>query len=218
MEFEKFSGILDVLLGENGCPWDREQTHKSLRPYMLEECYEAIDAIDSGNMDALKDELGDVLLQVVFHAKLAEKAGAFTIKDVINGISEKLISRHTHVFGTDNAENISDVKKIWEKNKEKERAGDTVSAMNSVPKALPALVRASKVIKHSKKELPSSEELVNQIRVNLNKSLTNSEEFGNILLSLTLLANILDINAEFSLTKATEKFINTERNLFFTQE
>ncbi|MCL2577003.1 MAG: MazG family protein [Defluviitaleaceae bacterium] len=211
MEFEKFLGIMDVLLGEDGCPWDKEQTHESLRQYMLEECYEAIDAIDCGNMDALRDELGDVLLQVVFHAKLAEKAGDFTIKDVIEGISGKLVSRHTHVFGKDSAENIEDVKKIWEANKEKEREGSAVSNMKSVPKALPALVRASKVIKRSKRELPSAEEMINQIRVMFDNSINNNEEFGNILLTLAALANILDINAEFSLTNAIEAFINTER-------
>jgi len=113
--------ILDVLLGENGCPWDKEQTHTSLRPYMLEECREAVEAIDSGDMNALCDELGDVLLQVVFHAKLAERAGTFTIHDVIAAISNKLVSRHTHVFGNDKAETIEDVKKIWAANKEKER-------------------------------------------------------------------------------------------------
>jgi tetrapyrrole methylase family protein/MazG family protein len=122
MAFEKLLRLMDVLLGENGCPWDREQTHESLRPYMLEECQEAIEAIDSGDMDALCDELGDVLLQVVFHAKLAERVGDFTIEDVIEGISGKLIRRHSHVFGDDRAENIDDVRKIWEANKEKERA------------------------------------------------------------------------------------------------
>ena len=122
MKLEKLLEIMDKLLGEGGCPWDREQTHKSLRKYMLEECGEAVEAIDSGDMQALKEELGDVLLQVVFHAKLAEKAGIFTIDDVIEGISNKLVSRHTHVFGDDTAATAEDVVKIWEANKMKERA------------------------------------------------------------------------------------------------
>lgn len=113
--------VMDTLLGENGCPWDREQTHESLKPYMLEECNEAIEAIDSGDMDALCEELGDVLLQVVFHAKLAERAGGFTLDDVVKGITKKLVSRHSHVFGNDKAANIAEVKAIWEANKKKER-------------------------------------------------------------------------------------------------
>ncbi|MCL2224523.1 MAG: MazG family protein [Defluviitaleaceae bacterium] len=217
MEFEKFLGVMDVLLGENGCPWDREQTHESLRQYMLEECYEAIDAIDCGDMNALRDELGDVLLQVVFHAKLAEKAGAFGIDDVIKSVSDKLVSRHTHIFGEEKANDVEDVKRIWEANKEKEREGSAVSAMNSVPKALPALVRAAKVIKRSKKELPPAEEIITRIDEQLKNTAVKDIDFGNILLSLAALSNILDINAEFSLTKALEAFINTESKSFFKQ-
>ena len=217
MELEKLLGIMDTLLGENGCAWDREQTHESLRPYMLEECYEAIEAIDSGNMDDLRDELGDVLLQVVFHAKLAQKAGVFTIDDVISSISRKLVSRHTHVFGDDSAESGSDVMKIWEANKEKERQGSEVSAMNDVAKALPALVRASKVIKRSKITLPSAEEMSCQIRAKFDGFSMQNEEFGKTLLALVAFGNILDINAEFSLTNAIEAFINTESTALFGQ-
>ena len=122
MDFEKLLTIMDTLLGENGCPWDKKQTHESLRPYMLEECNEAIEAINQQDMAALKEELGDVLLQVLFHAKLAQKAGYFTIDDVINALSDKLISRHSHVFGTDTAQSADDAMAIWNANKEKERA------------------------------------------------------------------------------------------------
>jgi len=122
MDFEKLLTIMDTLLGENGCPWDKKQTHESLRPYMLEECNEAIDAINQQDMTALKEELGDVLLQVLFHAKLAQKAGYFTIDDVINALSDKLISRHSHVFGADTAQSADDAMEIWNANKEKERA------------------------------------------------------------------------------------------------
>jgi tetrapyrrole methylase family protein/MazG family protein len=217
MEFEKFLELMDTLLGENGCPWDREQTHESLRQYMLEECYEAIDAINSGDMNALRDELGDVLLQVVFHAKLAQKAGTFTINDVISAVSEKLVSRHTHIFVADTAKNVDDVKKIWEANKEKEREKSATSAMKSVPKALPALVRAGKVIKRSKSDMPSKEEIISHIRAKLDSPIIRDEDFGNILLSLAALGNILDINTEISLTNAIETFINTEGKPFFTK-
>jgi len=217
MKFEKLLEIMSTLLGENGCAWDREQTHESLRPYMLEECYEAIEAINSGDMAALREELGDVLLQVVFHAKLAERAGAFDINDVIDSVSEKLVSRHSHVFGEDTAACGAEVVKIWETNKAKEKNVSPIEDMTSVAKALPALVRASKVIKRSKKELPSAEKLIEEIRVSLNEKIIRSEEFGKILLSLVALGNILDINAEFSLTNELEAFINTESKALLSQ-
>ena len=115
--FENLLNIMDTLLGENGCPWDREQTHESLRPNMLEEAAEAVEAIDLKNMDSLMEELGDVLLQVLFHAKIAEKNNSFTIDDVMKKLSDKLISRHTHVFGSDTAITAEDALMVWERNK-----------------------------------------------------------------------------------------------------
>ena len=115
--FENLLGVMDTLLGENGCPWDREQTHESLRPNMLEEAAEAVEAIDSRDMDALSEELGDVLLQVLFHAKIAEKNGSFTIEDVMKKLSSKLVGRHTHVFGSDTARTAEEALLIWEQNK-----------------------------------------------------------------------------------------------------
>jgi len=214
MKFDNFLDLMDTLLGENGCPWDREQTHESLRQYMLEECYEAIEAINNNDMPALKEELGDVLLQTVFHAKLAEKAGTFTIDDVIAGVSHKLISRHTHVFGADTATSASDVVDIWEANKQKERDENPAQAMAAVPKALPALVRASKVLKRSKQEKPATGELFKDIHA----SLANLEQaqdghceiLGRLLLQLAGLSDSLGVNAEFSLTNAVERFIETK--------
>jgi len=121
MNFDNFLAVMDRLLGEDGCPWDKEQTHESLRQYLLEECHETIEAINSGDMTSLKDELGDVLLQVVFHAKLAEIAGSFTMDDVITGITDKMIRRHTHIFGDDTAQTPEEVMQLWEANKQKER-------------------------------------------------------------------------------------------------
>ncbi|MCL1844034.1 MAG: nucleotide pyrophosphohydrolase [Defluviitaleaceae bacterium] len=121
MEFEKLLGIMDTLLGENGCAWDREQTHESLRAHMIEECHEAVEAIDKKDTAGLCEELGDVLLQVVFHAKLAERAGTFTIYDVIDGLSQKLIRRHSHVFGDDKAVSAKDALLLWQANKAKEK-------------------------------------------------------------------------------------------------
>jgi tetrapyrrole methylase family protein/MazG family protein len=123
MTLHKLQNILDTLLSETGCPWDKAQTHESLRPYLLEECQEVIEAIDQGSMTALQEELGDVLLQVVFHAKLAERAGAFTLSDVITGLEQKLISRHTHVFNDTGtlAATAEEAMEIWQANKLKEK-------------------------------------------------------------------------------------------------
>lgn len=114
---DKLNEIMETLLGENGCPWDRAQTHESLSPCLLEEAQEAVDAITAGDMDNLCEELGDVLLQVVFHAKMAQKAGIFTLDDVISRLCGKLIDRHTHVFGDEKAASAQDALRIWQKNK-----------------------------------------------------------------------------------------------------
>jgi len=217
MNFEEFLGLMDILLGENGCPWDKEQTHESLRQYLLEECYETIEAIDQRDPAALCEELGDVLLQVVFHAKLAEKSGTFSIADVLAGISHKLVSRHTHVFGEDNASNSDDVVKIWNANKAKEKPVSPSDSMRAVPRALPALVRAGKVISRSSKIVPTHEEIKSNIANKLSHvsccggdDIMRNEQFGEILLLMAMLANILGINAEFSLTNAVDTFINMD--------
>ena len=119
---EQLLEILRILRDpENGCPWDKVQTHQSIKKSMIEECYEAIDALDSGDDHAFANELGDVLLQVVFHARIAEERGAFDFDDVVNEICTKLITRHTHVFGKDNAVSAEEALGQWEKNKKKEK-------------------------------------------------------------------------------------------------
>ena len=136
------------LRGENGCPWDKVQTHQSIKKSMIEECYEAIDALDSGDDHAFANELGDVLLQVVFHARIAEERGAFDFDDVVNEICTKLITRHTHVFGKDNAVSAEEALGQWEKNKKKEKNLDSYTAMlEDVPHYLPALMRSEKIQK-----------------------------------------------------------------------
>jgi tetrapyrrole methylase family protein/MazG family protein len=121
--FDKLLQVMDMLLGPEGCPWDRAQTHQSLCGDMLEECGEAVQAIKENDMAALCDELGDVLHQVIFHAKLAEANGDFTLEDVINGLNDKLVRRHSHVFGTDKAATAEEVERLWEANKRNERKG-----------------------------------------------------------------------------------------------
>jgi len=220
MQFEEFLGLMDTLLGESGCPWDRTQTFESMRQYLLEECYEVIEAINNKDMDSLREELGDVFLQVIFHSKLAEKAGEFDINDVIAGVSNKLISRHTHVFGEDKAASADEVVKVWEANKAKEQTKTTRQLMDDVPRALPALTRAAKVISRSQVELPPADSGAEGLTKTICESLKNmrtvsdtvmlNEEFGKIMFQMVKLADILDINAEFSLTNAVEAFINTD--------
>ena len=127
--------VMEMLLGENGCPWDKEQTHQSLRKNLLEETYEVIEAIDCDDMMHLKEELGDVLLQVVFHAALAEREGAFNLHDVVDAITEKMIRRHPHIFADVQAENAEAVLANWEEIKKKEKAGqpEAKSIMSQLP-------------------------------------------------------------------------------------
>ena len=146
--FTKLIGIMAALRAQNGCPWDRKQTHESLKPYLLEETYEVLETIDQGDRAKLREELGDVLLQVIFHSQIAAEAGTFTIEDVLDTLADKLIRRHPHVFG--NSEQVGSlangeqVVSQWEdiKRAERDAAGKNESALAGVPKTLPALLRA----------------------------------------------------------------------------
>ena len=138
---------MEKLRGENGCPWDREQTHESLRTCMLEETYEAIDAINQGDMDHLYDELGDILMQVVMQAEIGRRHGEFDISDSITAICDKMIQRHTHIFGADSAGDADEVLDLWTRNKMKERGQQTYAeVLQEVGHSLPALLRGGKLI------------------------------------------------------------------------
>ena len=155
--YEEFMDIIATLRSENGCPWDKEQTHDSLRPCMIEEAYELLAAIriydKSGDADNLKEELGDVLLQVALHSQIAKEEGLFTMEDVVSDIAEKMIRRHPHVFGDVYADNSNQVLKNWEEIKKKEKEGKSwvTTPLRDIPEELPALVRASKVYKKADK-------------------------------------------------------------------
>ena len=211
--FDRLVGVMQTLLSDNGCPWDRAQTHESLRPCLLEECYEVIDAINEKNAENLKEELGDVLLQVVFHSLLAQKEGDFTLDDTINGISDKMIYRHPFIFGED-----KDVpREKWEDIKKREKGLSTHSeAMHSVAKALPALIRAQKVIKKSKVTkteniditFDKAEECLKILKQSKNENETiKMEIIGKLLMQILNISNFFEINAEFSLTNALETYI-----------
>lgn len=217
---EDLRDIIVTLRGENGCPWDRAQTHQSIKKDMIEECYEAIDALDSGNDGAFANELGDVLLQVVFHSRLAEERGAFCFDDVVNEICVKLITRHTHVFGTDKAVSAEEALGQWEKNKKKEKNLDSYTAMlKDVPSYLPALMRSEKIQKKAAsvgfdwgeteavydKIKEETAELREAIREDSKEKI--EEEYGDLLFSVVNLGRHLKVTPEIALTKASDKFV-----------
>ena len=223
--YEEFLEIIARLRGENGCPWDIEQTHESLKSCLLEESYELIDAIDHNDMANMREELGDVLLQVVMHAQIAKEEGQFSMEDVVQDIASKMVYRHPHVFGeTKGIESAEDVLDKWEELKKKEKHEETAyEAMERVAKALPALTRGQKVYKKANKAglvNMGKKEIFAQIKERLEcleNGLNNEEndkieiEMGNLLLDMVSLATFFEINAEFALTKSMEKFINRFR-------
>lgn len=228
--FEDLKEIVVRLRGRDGCPWDRVQTHESLRNCMIEEAYETVEAINEKDEENLCEELGDVLFQVLLHSEIAKEQGEFTLEDVINGIAEKMVRRHPHVFGKNGTEDVNGSYLKWEEIKrleKKERYGNEneKAPLTFVPKAFPALVRGQKVIKKAEEVYgyqAGLEELCNEIQGNLNelkKLSVNGEKeraeenIGNILLQTTQIARFFKGNAENSLTNAIEKFINRfERN------
>ena len=211
--------IVDILRSPGGCPWDREQTHKSIRQGFIEETYEVIEAIDRDDAVLMCEELGDVLLQVSFHADIERVNGRFTFDDVTDGICRKLIHRHPHVFGSACAENGEQVLERWNqiKNEEKQRTTVT-SRLRSVPPSLPALMRASKVGKRAACfDFPDALSAFEKIREEMNEvsELLGTddadrlcEEIGDLLFSVANFARKSGIDAEEALNRATEKFVN----------
>jgi len=211
---------------ENGCPWDVEQDFDSIAPYTVEEAYEVADAIERGNMDDLRDELGDLLLQVVFHARMAEEAGLFDFEDVAGGIAEKMLRRHPHVFGSE--EERADGKKdgSWEQIKENERSeSNDGSALAGVARSLPALKRAEKLGKRASRvgfDWPDRHGVHEKIQEELGEleeavgardSANMEEEFGDILFAVVNLARHLNIDPEKALTGANYKFERRFRDM-----
>lgn len=223
-ELEKLIEVIAKLRAPDGCPWDREQTHKSLKPNMLEEAYEAVDAMESGDMKHLKEELGDVLLQVVLHAQIASEEGAFNIEDVAKGLREKLIHRHPHVFGNTKVTSTSDVLDNWEKLKQEEKQ-HRKSAMDGISKSQSALMSAQKISKKAVKtgfEWPNEESLYECIYSEFEEFKEAEkeqdkehmeEEFGDILFATVNLARWNKIDAEQALLKANKKFMTRFRKM-----
>ena len=212
--------IMAILRGDNGCPWDREQDHNTIRKNFLEETYEVLDAIDNHDLEGLKEELGDVLLQVVFHSRMEEEAGTFGFDDVCDGICKKLIHRHPHIFGDVVAKDSQQVLRNWDAIKKEEKGQATAAdTLYSVPKALPALMRSEKVQGRAAKVgfdypdrdwvmkdlLSEVEELQEAIREGDRSH--QEEELGDVLFSAVNLARFLKLDPEESLAKSCEKFI-----------
>ncbi len=229
--FEEFMNIIRKLRSKEGCPWDREQTHESLKTCLIEECYETIEAIDNKDKENLCEELGDILLQVALHSAIAEEANEFGIDDIITAEAEKMIRRHPHVFGDTIVENAEGVIKNWEEIKKKEKKSATAAEeILGVPRAFPATIRAEKVQKKASKagmDFNGYKQVLEKVYEEL-KELEKSieigdkreieEEFGDVLFTIVNLSRFLQLNAENSLTNSTNKFINRFVDLFALAE
>ena len=220
-EVADIKAILRILRGENGCPWDKVQTHESLRANVLEEAYELVDAIDSGDIDNMIEEAGDNILQPYFHISLAEEDGEFDEKEVVASLCKKLIFRHSHVFGLDKALSSEDALSVWEKNKAIEKGTNSVTdSMHKVAKGLPSLTRASKVQKRASKNgfdwnetdglfdklFEEAEELKQAVANKDNDEI--EKEAGDLLFQAVNICRYLGMDAETTLNKAVTKFVN----------
>ena len=217
---EKLVDIMARLRAPGGCPWDREQTPASLRPYLLEETYEVLEAIEHGSAAERCDELGDLLLQVVFQAEIASEAGEFTIAEVARAITDKLVRRHPHVFGNVAVRDAGEVMRNWHEIKAAERraAGTDTSLLAGVPQALPALARAQKIGQKAARagfDWPDVQGVFAKVReeqAELEEAVAHGDleaarrELGDALLTLVSVARHLDVPAEMALRDATERF------------
>ncbi len=216
---EKLKWVMACLRDpENGCPWDKEQDFKSIMPYTIEEAYEVADAIENGSMDHLEEELGDLLLQVIYHAQMASEENIFSFDSVAQKVADKMISRHPHVFGDVDAQNSADVTEIWEQQKSKETQSKGV--LDNVTLGLPSLLRAEKLQHKAAKvgfEWPTPEhafdkcvEEMNEFieAIDIKDAYAQEEEFGDLMFALTNYARMKNINAEEAVRKANNKFIH----------
>jgi tetrapyrrole methylase family protein/MazG family protein len=224
-EFGTFRSVIAALRGPSGCPWDKEQTHQSLKPYLIEEAYEVLEAIDEEDDDHLVEELGDVLLQVLLHAQIGEDEGWFTIDDVIRGVTEKMIRRHPHVFGELSAESASDVNAIWGEIKKQENTGTNVeSILKGIPKSFPGLLMAYQIQKRAAKvgfDWDDDQPIWEKIQEEIQEFKTEiqqqspkevaSKELGDILFALVNIARFYQIDPEVAIMQTNQKFMNRFR-------
>ena len=214
--------IIALLRAPNGCPWDREQTHQSVRANFIEETYEAIEAIDTNNVELLKEELGDVLMQVLFHAQMEAEQGTFTFADVVDGVAKKLVVRHPHVFGDVQVKDSAQVLSNWDEIKKKTKCQSTqTEVLESVSVALPALMRSYKVQKKAAKvgvDVKDTQAALDQIisyaqdlKQTLSQQKNNQDllekQVGDLLFSAVNVARKCEVEPEYSLTNACNRFI-----------
>lgn len=210
-----------------GCPWDREQTHASLMPYVIEEAHEVVEAIESKDASRLREELGDLLLQVVLQARISEEEGDFDVHGVAASLTEKLVRRHPHVFGDAKADTSSEVTQRWEriKQEEKKDKGETSGVLDGVPKALPALLKAQRLTEKAGKfgfDWPDAEAVLDKLHeevaeleadVRAGRTAAARDEFGDVLFVLANMARHLGIDAEAALQGANAKFVRRFRHV-----
>jgi len=231
MSFERLVRIMERLRGPEGCPWDKEQTRESLKPFLVEELYELLESLDEDNPDKVKEELGDLLFQIVFHCHLSKEMGQFDINDVIDGITQKMINRHPHVFGKESLSTFQaerpvneELLKRWEEHKEQE-GKKRGSVLEGVPKTLPALLRAQKLQDRVSKVgfdwervedvFKKLNEEINELRCALDKKNQKEieDEVGDILFVLVRISNFVGVNPEEALRKTISKFIHRFRHI-----
>ena len=216
--------IMELLRAPEGCPWDREQTHQSIRRNMLEEAYEVAEAIDEDDPAHMKEELGDVLLQVVFHARMAQEAGRFDFGDVVDGVAQKLVFRHPHVFGSVTAADSDGALNTWEAQKQVEKDQRTAAdTLDAVARSLPALIRAQKIQKKANKAgfdwdsidpvLDKIGEETEELRQAAREGTNTEEELGDLLFAAAKAGFFLGVDSEQALHNACEKFISRFRRV-----
>ena|ERR1017187_813422 len=238
--FEDLVELQIRLLAPNGCPWDREQTHESLRTYLIEEAYEVLDALESGDPDKFAEELGDLLLQIIFHSQLAAQARHFDVGDVIERVHTKMVRRHPHVFGADKADNAAQVLKNWEQLKAEERrqerasrglgAADVVddesaSLLSGIPRTLPAVMEAYQLTRRASRvgfDWPDIAGVIEKLReeiLELESEIANGKaaeiqsEAGDLLFSVVNVVRFLKLDPEIALKNANRKFVERFRDM-----
>jgi tetrapyrrole methylase family protein/MazG family protein len=222
--FQHLVDLMATLRGPEGCPWDRKQTPESLKPFLVEECYEVVDALEDGSPDQIREELGDLLFQIVFHARIAEEQGQFTMDDVITGIHEKMVRRHPHVFGDERLSTDKEVLANWEEIKKKEKGNqDRKSVLEGVPKELPSLLRAHRLQEraarvgfdwaHLNEVLPKLDEEITEFKESLKAEDAGKieEELGDLFFTLVNVSRFLGVNPDEALRKTISKFIHRFR-------
>ena len=221
-ELEKLVEVMAALRRENGCPWDREQTQQSLKPFLVEETYEVLEAIDEGNPEKVKEELGDLLFQIIFHCQLAAEKGEFDIHEVMHKISEKMIGRHPHVFGDARYETPAEVLRQWEERK-REEGKNTESILEGIPRELPSLLRAHRIQARAARVgfdwkrvddvLKKLDEELGEFRQALAGRNQNEieDELGDIFFVLVNISRFVGVNPEDALRKTISKFISRFR-------